>query len=130
MKLDDKQGRIGTPHWMAPEILRGCKYEQASDVYSYGVILWELITGKIPYLHRTLAQITGLVGYYGQLLPTPKTKYCPSGVLQKLAKNCLLFEPYRRPTFEQIIAFLDKYEFKVHSHNYDEFMEDLSEFIS
>jgi serine/threonine protein kinase len=115
---------------MAPEILRGNKYEAASDVYSYGVILWELITGQIPYLHRSLAQITGLVGYYGKKLPTPKTKLCQSGVLQKLAKNCLIFEPNRRPNFEQIINYLDKYEFKIHSRNHDEFMENLAEFIT
>jgi len=33
-------GRVGTPHWMAPEILRGNKYEEYSDVYSFGMILW------------------------------------------------------------------------------------------
>jgi len=42
-------GRVGTPHWMAPEILRGNKYEEYSDVYSFGMILWEIVTGNIPY---------------------------------------------------------------------------------
>ena len=126
----EKQGRIGTPHWMAPEILRGEKYEGASDVYSFGVILWELITGQIPYLNRSLAQITGLVGYYGQRLPIPKTKSWPSGVLQKLTKNCLLFESNRRPTFEHIISYLEKYEFKIYSRNYDELLESTADFLS
>ncbi len=30
----------GTPHWMAPEILRGEKYDEAADVYSFGMVLW------------------------------------------------------------------------------------------
>ena len=33
-------GRVGTPHWMAPEILRGGEYEEYSDIYSFGMILW------------------------------------------------------------------------------------------
>lgn len=41
-KLDKKGSRIGTPHWMAPEIMRGEKYDEFSDVYSYGMVVWYL----------------------------------------------------------------------------------------
>ena len=40
---------------MAPEILRGETYTESADVYSYGVILWEIITGEIPYMGKTVA---------------------------------------------------------------------------
>jgi len=36
---EDSLGRVGTPHWMAPEILRGENFVLSSDVYSYGVVL-------------------------------------------------------------------------------------------
>jgi serine/threonine protein kinase len=45
----ENQGRIGTPHWMAPEILRQEPYTEAADVYSYGVIIWEMLTTNIPF---------------------------------------------------------------------------------
>ncbi|KAF3604413.1 hypothetical protein F2Q69_00039076 [Brassica cretica] len=49
--LATKSGR-GTPQWMAPEVLRNEsaneKYILVSDIYSFGVVLWELATGKIP----------------------------------------------------------------------------------
>ena len=40
---------IGTPHYMAPEIIQGKGYGMASDWWSIGILLYELRTGKLPY---------------------------------------------------------------------------------
>lgn len=89
---------------MAPEILRGEKYTEKADVYSFGVILWEMITGEIPYMGRSIPQITGIVGYYKETLKVPSS--CNSK-MRKLVNNCLLHEPERRPNFEHILQFLE-----------------------
>ena len=39
----------GTPAWMAPEIINGEPESQAVDVYSLGVVMWELVTGRRPF---------------------------------------------------------------------------------
>jgi serine/threonine protein kinase len=49
--------RVGTTRWMAPEVLRnkadpsGIAYSLGSDVYSFGIIVWEMITLKLPWGH-------------------------------------------------------------------------------
>ena len=42
-------GNAGTVHWMAPEVLTNDKYSESVDMYSFGVILWELLTRRCPY---------------------------------------------------------------------------------
>ena len=43
------KGEVGTPMWMAPEVLMNESFTFKADVYSFGVIVWELLTGKVPW---------------------------------------------------------------------------------
>ena len=97
----------GDLNWSAPEILRDEPHSKASDVFSFGMILYEMITGEVPHGRRSPAQITGVVGYFGDKVKAPSR--C-SKELRHMVNNCLLFEAERRPTFLDIVKHLDKVE--------------------
>ncbi|CAD8166913.1 unnamed protein product [Paramecium pentaurelia] len=97
----NKGARIGTPHWMAPEIMRGESYQEKADVYSFGMILWEIITQQIPYEGLSQTQIIGSVGYGQDQVPIPSHSNPP--ILLQLAKKCLKKNPDERPTFADIV---------------------------
>ncbi|CAB1330502.1 unnamed protein product, partial [Coregonus sp. 'balchen'] len=44
-----KMSAAGTYAWMAPEVIRSSTFSKGSDVWSYGVLLWELLTGEVPF---------------------------------------------------------------------------------
>lgn len=101
---NDNKGRIGTSHWMPPEIMRAQKYEDSADVFSYGMIVWEMITAEIPYYGLTPSQIIGVVADCKRIVEPPKNCH---PALHKLVKNCLIYEPNRRPSFDHIIKYLE-----------------------
>ena len=45
------ESQVGTPAWMAPEVLRGEEYSLSADMYSFGVVIWELTQRREPHKH-------------------------------------------------------------------------------
>ncbi|ODM97111.1 Mitogen-activated protein kinase kinase kinase 10 [Orchesella cincta] len=89
----------GTYAWMAPEAIKGCQFSTASDVWSYGVVLWELLTGETPYKGMDGLAIIYCVGVQKISLHIPRT--CP-GSWRKLMEACWAVDPHQRPSFGAI----------------------------
>lgn len=60
----------GTYRWMAPEIIEHKPYDKKADMFSFGVVLWELLTGKVPYADMTPLQAA--VGVVQKVLFFPR----------------------------------------------------------
>jgi hypothetical protein len=97
------KGKIGTPHWMAPEILLGGKYEYHSDIFSYGMILWEILTGDIPYNNIDPKKIENLITNEKNIVKVPDYGNL---ILRKLCKSCINYEPEKRPSIDEILKEL------------------------
>eukprot|EP00038_Savillea_parva_P005806 m.160089 g.160089 ORF g.160089 m.160089 type:complete len:815 (+) comp11898_c0_seq1:573-3017(+) len=94
----------GSPPWMAPELIRNEPYGKTVDVWSYGVVLWELLTGEVPYRGVEQGAIIFGVAMKSLHLPVPTT--APLG-FSLLLKQCWNTEPKHRPAFRQILLHLD-----------------------
>ena len=95
------------PNWASPEVLRGEKPVEASDVYNFGLIVYEMLTGEVPNSNRSLAQLTGAVGHFEDSLKAPIN--CEK-VLKQIVNNCLIPDAERRPCFTDIIKIIEESE--------------------
>lgn len=99
-------GPGGTPEWMAPELLRQDPFNEKSDVFSFGVILWELVMCEKPWRDDHPMQIVFKVGSRGEKLPTPPPESCEPE-LREMIVECFADDPGRRPDFRSIVDRLD-----------------------
>lgn len=97
----------GTPEWMAPEVLRTEGGSDKSDVYSYGVVLWEVLTGEAPWENMHPMQVVGAVGFQQKQLLWPD-KGSGEQFLVDLAKRCMSPDPRERPSFVEILESLEQ----------------------
>ena len=104
-----KTGLIGTAHWMAPEVLMSSpKYDNKVDVYSYGIFLWELLTGDMPYATLKPADIISKVMDGGRPeLPDTVNGQAVPAELKDLIVKCWAQEPLNRPTITKVINAFD-----------------------
>ncbi|KAF2613059.1 hypothetical protein F2Q70_00010377 [Brassica cretica] len=98
-------GVRGTLPWMAPELLNGSstRVSEKVDVFSYGICLWEILTGEEPYADMHCGAIIG--GIVKNTLRPPIPKTC-TPEWKKLMEQCWDIDPDARPPFTEITSRL------------------------
>ncbi|KAL6880455.1 hypothetical protein ACP4OV_012020 [Aristida adscensionis] len=96
-------GMRGTLPWMAPELLtmNGTKVSEKVDVYSFGIVMWEIITGEDPYDGMHYGGVIG--GILSNTLRPPVPTSC-NPEWRKLMEQCWSTEPERRPSFTEVAS--------------------------
>lgn len=83
----------GTYAWSAPEMLSGRRCSDKADVYSWGVVLWEVCTGEVPVR--------------GHMRAFKVPEECPVEV-ELLHLRCMSEDPEERPTAKEIVTILTR----------------------
>ncbi|XP_027121659.1 serine/threonine/tyrosine-protein kinase HT1-like isoform X3 [Coffea arabica] len=100
------KGFTGTYRWMAPEMIKEKHHTKKVDIYSFGIVLWELLTALIPFDNMTPEQAAFAVCQKNERPPLPST--CPLA-FRHLINRCWSPNPNNRPHFEEIVSVLERY---------------------
>lgn len=96
----DQNAQLGTAAFMSPEQHRSEVYDESCDVYSYGMILWEMLTKEVPFENLQPVQIIYFVAMKGERPIMPDDTPLP---LANLIRSCWSANPKERPKFYEIM---------------------------
>lgn len=92
----------GTPNYMSPDQAKGLPYDARSEIYSVGCVMYEAMTGRVPFSGETTMEI---LSRHANEEPTPPSELCAiSNALQRIILRCLEKEPGDR--FQDMNALL------------------------
>jgi len=106
---EDEEGHTNTEfgpiRWMAPESIANKVYSQKSDVWSFGIVVWEIVAESLPYQDEDLVDVLVQIRDKAR---TPKIpEECPP-LLRELMELCWKRQPEERPTLKEISQMLGK----------------------
>lgn len=99
LNMQSQNGLKGTPTHMAPEIMKNYEYSEASDVYAYSMIVYQIMSGRSPFegiknSYNLFVKIS--TGYRPQIEGVPD-------VYKELIEKCWSHDPKERPSFDEIV---------------------------
>ncbi|KAE8667611.1 Serine/threonine-protein kinase HT1 [Hibiscus syriacus] len=101
------KGFTGTYRWMAPEMIKEKHHTKKVDVYSFGIVLWELLTALTPFDNMTPEQAAFAVCQKNARPPLPSS-LLPA--FSHLINRCWSSNPEKRPPFNEIVLILESYD--------------------
>jgi len=92
---------VGTPYWMAPEVIRGQEYDTKVDIWSLGIMLMEMLEGEPPYMEFPPLRALFLITTKG--IPPLKEPQRFSSQLAAFLSSCLEMEPEKRASAADLL---------------------------
>jgi len=100
------QTHSGPIKWMSPESLRSKEYSMFSDVWSFGVVIYEVITRMTPFPGLPMVQVAEIVKNENKHVELPENS---PKFLRDLVEECSKYQPSQRPLFSTISATLQQF---------------------
>lgn len=95
----------GTPFWMAPEVFKSKNYTEKCDVFSWAIILWEVLTRRVPYNTENTWGVMWSICVRG--LRPPMIRDCPQ-ILRTLLTSCWHRDAMERPSMDKVVCIMEK----------------------
>ncbi|KAG0662976.1 p21 protein (Cdc42 Rac)-activated kinase [Maudiozyma exigua] len=102
---------IGTPYWMAPEVISGMEYSYEVDIWSLGITIIEMVDREPPYIEETPLNALNMILAKG--VPVIKNTGKIGKSLEAFITKCLAYDPQERPTSMELL----KHSFIANSEN-------------
>merc|ERR1711991_495199 len=93
---------VGTPYWMAPELIKGSRYDQRVDVWSTGIMAMEMAQGEPPYMEYPPLRALFMISTKGIPPLTDPDRW--SANMADFVSQCLLLDLKLRPTSTKLLS--------------------------